>query len=443
MLSKDMLEHKLTNLINNNPLLIKLIDLLKDFSKIYLVGGIIRDIALEKKALDIDLCTSLNINEVSKILEKSFKIIDTGIKHGTITAIFDHVHAEITEFRGEKNSLESDLSLRDFTINAIAFDIVEKKLIDPFNGLDDLKNNILRCTIDPNIVFNDDPLRMVRAFRFSYAENRKLDENIIKALKTNFDKIKTVSIERIKDELSKILVLENPSLVFKKLVEFNFLDTLFPEITPMVNCAQNKYHVHDVFNHTLDVLENTPPILETRLAALLHDIGKPHTISVDSDGERHFYGHEKESVKIAKKFLERLCFPNKTINTVLNVVNLHMRDLEAKGAGIRRLIRELGDDFNVWLILVKADRPPKMPKSEFEKRLNNFLKNYNFEIEEQKRKDFFKLKITGEDIMKILNLKPSKEVGEIKNMLQELIIEDPSKNDREFLINYIKETFIN
>ena len=175
MLSKDMLEHKLTNLINNNPLLIKLIDLLKDFSKIYLVGGIIRDIALEKKALDIDLCTSLNINEVSKILEKSFKIIDTGIKHGTITAIFDHVHAEITEFRGEKNSLESDLSLRDFTINAIAFDIVEKKLIDPFNGLDDLKNNILRCTIDPNIVFNDDPLRMVRAFRFSYAENRNLD----------------------------------------------------------------------------------------------------------------------------------------------------------------------------------------------------------------------------------------------------------------------------
>ena len=442
MLSKDKLEHKLTNFVNNNPLLIKLIDLLKDSSKIYLVGGIIRDIALGKKALDIDLCTSLNINEVSKILEKSFKIIDTGIKHGTITAIFDHVHAEITEFRGEKNSLESDLSLRDFTINAIAFDIIGKKLIDPFNGLDDLKNNILRCPIDPNIVFNDDPLRMVRTFRFSYAQNRKLDENIIKALKANFDKIKTVSIERIKDELSKILVLENPSLVFKKLVEFNFLDTLFPEITPMVNCTQNKYHVHDVFNHTLDVLENTPPILEARLAALLHDIGKPHTISVDSDGERHFYGHEKVSVKIAKKFLERLCFPNKTINTVLNIVNLHMRDLEAKGAGIRRLIRELGDDFNVWLMLVKADRPPKMPKEEFEIRLNNFLSNYNFEIEEQKRKDFFKLKISGEDIMQILNLSPSKKIGEIKNKLQELIIEDPSKNDREFLINYIKETFI-
>ena len=442
MLTKEALEHKLLNLVNENPLLKELIILLKNSSKIYLVGGIIRDIALGKEALDIDICTSLNINEVSKILKKSFKVIDTGIKHGTITAIYDHIHAEITEFRGEKDSLESDLSLRDFTINAISFDIVEKKLIDPFNGLEDLENNILRCPIAPNIVFNDDPLRMIRAFRFSYAQNRKLDENIIKALKTDFDKIKSVSIERIKDELSKILVLENPSLVFKKLVEFEFLDTLFPEISPMVNCKQNKYHVHDVFNHTLDVLEGTPPILEARLAALLHDIGKPHTITVDSEGERHFYGHEKESVKIAKKFLERLCFPNKTINTVLNVINLHMRDLEAKGAGIRRLIKELGEDFNVWLMLIKADKPPKMPEEEFEARLNNFLNNYNFEIEEQKRKDFFKLKISGEDIMEILKLSPSKEVGEIKHKLEELIIEDPSKNNRDFLINYIKEAFI-
>lgn len=440
MLETNELEHKLINFTSNNSLLKELIKLLKGYTKVYLVGGIIRDIALEKEALDIDLCTSLNINEVSKILAKSCKVIDTGIKHGTITVIFDHIHAEITEFRGEKDSLESDLSLRDFTINAMSFDIIENKLIDPFNGFNDLKNNILRCPIDPNIVFNDDPLRMIRAFRFSYAQNRKLDENIIKALKTNFDKIKTVSIERIKDELSKILVLENPSLVFKKLVEFNFLDTLFPEITPMVNCTQNKYHVHDVFNHTLDVLEETPPILEARLAALLHDIGKPHTISVDENNERHFYGHEKVSVKIAKDILERLCFPNKTIQVVTNVINLHMRDLEAKGAGIRRLIRELGDDFNVWLMLVKADRPPKMPKEEFEERLNNFLKNYNFEIEEQKRKDFFKLKISGEDIMQILNLPPSKEVGKIKHKLEELIIEEPSKNDREFLITYLKNT---
>lgn len=439
MLTTINLQKTLINIANNSKLVEKIKNLLQDFSKIYLVGGIIRDIALEKEALDIDICTSLNINKVSEILGPHLKIIDTGKRHGTISAFLDTEHVEITEFRGKQDSLVSDLELRDFTINAIAFDLINNEIIDPFNGLDDLKNNILRCPIDPNKVFLDDPLRILRAFRFSYAQDRIPDNNLEKALKTNFDKLKSISIERIRDELSKILLSNNPVLALKKIEEFGGLKILFPELSPMVNCKQNKYHIHDVFNHTLDVLKNTPPVLEARLAALLHDVGKPFTVSTDELGERHFYGHEKESVRIAKDFLERLCFSKKIINTVTTVINLHMRSLEAGGSGIRRLIKDLNGTFNIWLMLIKADKPPKMDEIEFKQRLDKFLENYNAEITAQEKRDFLKLKISGEDIMNCLNLQPSKKVGEIKNKLEELITDDPSKNTKEFLLEYLKK----
>ncbi|MGI6680792.1 MAG: CCA tRNA nucleotidyltransferase [Bdellovibrionota bacterium] len=438
MLKENVLKQKLTKLVKEHTLLLEIIVKLKDFSEIYLVGGVIRDIALKNKVKDIDLCTSLNIKEVSRILEKTLKVIDTGKRHGTISVYLENQKVEITEFRGKENTLLEDLRLRDFSINAIAFDVINNEIIDPFFGLNALKNNVLECPCDAKKIFLDDPLRILRMFRFSYAQNREPAKNLIDAAKENFESIKGVSIERIKDELSNILISENPKNAFKKLVEFNFLNELFPELTPMVNCKQNKYHIENVFDHTLNVVNNTPPILEVRLAALLHDTGKPHTVSIDEQGERHFYGHEKVSTKIAKIFLERLCFPKKTIDTVLTVVNLHMRSLDAGDAGIRRLIRDLKGNFNSWLMLIKADKPPTMDNKKFNERLDNFLLRYNAEIEAQKNRDFFKLAISGNDIMDVLALPRSKKIGEIKNKLLELIIEDPSKNEKEFLIKYLK-----
>ncbi len=439
MISKNELDNKLNTLIDKTLLVQKIYNTLKDNCDVFLVGGVVRDIASKKEVKDIDICIPIDIETATKYLKKSFKVIETGKKHGTVTVFDKNLSIEITEFRGEKNNLTSDLSLRDFTINAVAYSVKERKIFDPFNGLNDLENNILKCPINPDKVFLDDPLRMLRMFRFSYAENRTPENNLIISAKKNIEKIRSVSIERIKDELSNILISPAPSLALEKLDEFGFLGTLFPELSKMKGCTQNKYHKADVFFHTLDVISNTPPILEVRLAALLHDVGKPKCISIDENNERHFYGHEKISVQIAKKFLERLCFPKKIQATVLNAVSLHMRSLEAGPSGIRRLIKDIGNNFDIWFSLIKADKPPMMSDMDFKKKLENFLINYKKEIELKEKEDFLKLKVSGEDVMKIFNLPEGKEVGKIKKKLEEIVLEDPSKNTKEFLFDFLRK----
>ncbi len=438
MISNKQLTQRLNNLIDSTNLIKKISTILDTHCDVFLVGGIIRDLALEKEANDIDVCISIDINIATRLLKQSLKVIETGKKHGTITVLDNNLSIEITEFRGEKEDLISDLSLRDFTINAIAFSIKERKIFDPFLGLNDLKNNILRCPINPDKVFTDDPLRLLRMFRFSYAEGRTPENKLIQSIIKNFEKIKLVSIERIKDELSNILTSPAPSLALEKLDEFKIFNILFPELSKMKGCTQNKYHKADVFFHTLDVVSKTPPILESRLAAFLHDVGKPECISIDENNERHFYGHEKISVKIAQTFLERLCFPKKVQQKVLNAISLHMRSLESGPSGIRRLIRDLGDNFNIWFSLIKADKPPMMSNDEFEERLKKFLENYQNEIDKKEKEDFFKLKISGDDIMELLNIPPGKELGKIKKELEELVLEDPKKNTKEWLIEFLK-----
>ncbi len=424
----------------------KLLRVLNQGSRAYLVGGVVRDSILGKPINDIDLACILKPQSISELLEgQGFRVVPTGIEHGTILAVVDEEPIEITTFRAASarhdtkysQTIEEDLGGRDFTINAIAIDTVTQALIDPFSGQHDLQAQIVRAVGDPEARFSEDPLRILRAIRFGPATNWAIEPLTAEAIRSCGQLLGSVSVERIREELSKILLSPNPAAGIRAINHYGLLVYTVPELEPTIGCEQNKWHIHDVFEHTLAVIERTPPELLMRLAALFHDIGKPHTISVGPDGERHFYHHEHVGTDICKSAMHRLKYSNDLIESTTMLVQYHMRPLKCSDAAIRRLMRDLGPLLGDWRRFKWADKSPTMPQDEFDEEATDFDSKLNLELSRQDYEARTKLSINGNDIISAFGLKPGPKLGNILNQLKELILDSPELNTRESLLKIV------
>jgi len=413
---------------------------------IFLVGGTVRDAFFENSKTDLDVATNLSAAEVSNLCaKKNLKVIDTGIQHGTVLVVINETHIEVTTFRVPSDrdtqvnatSIQTDLSGRDFTVNALAFCLQTNNLIDPFGGVADLQAMTLRAVGDANLRFCEDPLRILRMIRFGPAEGRSIEQTTLAAARQNIDQLGRVSVERIREELERIITSPCPAAGIITLKDIGGLPWTIPELIPAIGFEQNRYHIHDVFDHTMAVLDRAPadPIL--RWAALFHDIGKPHTLSTDESGERHFYLHEIESTKISWERMEKLRFSHDEMKRISSVVRHHMRPMNCGPAGVRRLIRDLGDNLRLWRAFKDADSSPTISSSEVAKTADYFDNMLNAELRKMATPSYGRLAVNGEDL-KAIGIKSGPGMGKILKQLEEIIIEDPSKNSKEILLKIVR-----
>ncbi len=422
-------------------------------SKCYIVGGMVRNALLNIEKGDIDLTCKLSPEDMLERLS-DFRVIPTGLQHQTITVVNnieesdDKENIEITSFRtlgmspegGLKlgESIEEDLSCRDFNINAIAYDIKNNRIIDPYNGLKDLENKVIQAVQDPKTRFSEDPLRIMRMLRFSSELDFEIESSTLGAAKDLYLELKKCSIERIREEFSKLLIGKNPSRAIALMQEIGIMDLFIPEFSTCYSFEQNKYHHKDVFFHTLDVIENIEPKLLLRLSAFFHDIGKPPSLSVDEQGERHFYKHEHIGADMTKEIMKRLKYPNKLTKEVAILVHTHMRPTQAGKPGLRRILRDTEPVFSEWRKLKEAD---SLAVRDDVEELNKELQEFDIAIEEVKNESFespfANLAINGDDLIE-LGLEPSIQFKEILSELQEDVLDNPELNNKAELIKRAK-----
>ena len=411
-------------------------------AQLFLVGGTVRDAFYGRAQSDLDLASNLSAAEMKQRCEKhGIRTVDTGIQHGTVLAVIDNTHIEVTTFRvpSEREShtpardIGTDLSGRDFTINAIAFDIAQRTLLDPLDGVNDLKAGVLRAVGDAAARLSEDPLRILRMVRFGPAQGRTVAPETLAAATHLAGNLSRVSAERIRVELQLIFMSSHPAQGLRCIHEIGALPYTIPELIPAVGFEQNKFHMHDVFEHTLWVLDRAAPDPILRWAAVFHDVGKPHTLSVDAAGNRHFYLHEIESEKLARARMQALRFSRDDTNSIASIVRHHMRPLDCGAPGVRRLIRDLGDDLVRWRSFKEADAPPLVPEAEFRVTAQGFDALLKAETDRRAGPAYGKLAVTGADLM-TLGVKPGPKMGALLKELEELVLDDPTLNDREKLL---------
>ena len=413
----------------------------------YIVGGCLRDILLGRKSQDIDITTDALPNEIIDVFKYSYKVIETGVKYGTVTVIIEASPIEITTFRSEQDyvdgrrpekvsfekDIKADLSRRDFTVNAMAYNDKDG-LIDLFDAKRDLEDKIIRCVGNPRQRFKEDKLRMLRAVRFGTTLDFKIEDETFKALKEYSQYLNEISIERINAELSKMLLVQKPSKAMLLLKKTGLLKNILPVIDDMYGFSQqNPYHEKDLFFHTMDVLDSVRDDLVLRLAALFHDSGKLYTKTVDENNIGHFYGHSELSFDIARDNLKRLRYSNNTIELVALLCKKHMIDTRnITKKGIRKLISLFGKENIYYLIeLQRADSASTTLGGD------DTLKNKVDEVLAEE--DIFSLKdmdIDGNDVRN-LGYK-GKEIGDILKYLFDKVMENPKINEKTILLEIIK-----
>lgn len=420
--------------------------------KAYIVGGCVRDSLLGKSPKDWDITTSALPHQIMKLFNKT---IPTGLKHGTVTVVINNEHFEVTTFRIEStysdnrhpdqvfftSNIEEDLSRRDFTINAMAYNKSES-LVDIFHGQKDLNTKIIRCVGNPSERFNEDALRMIRAIRFSTQLSFHLDEATTSSIILNNSLIKNISMERIRDELCKILMCSEPSIGIRLLQHTRLLKYILPELNKCVGFQQHNPHHHlDVFEHTMLVLDTAPEDLIIRLAALFHDVAKPKCFTMDENGNGHFYMHEVESSIDAEKILKRLRFDNNTIKRVCILIKEHMQGNNSlKISSIKRLIARVGtENLNSLFELKIADIKAHMPPHTFDIVYELREKAAKI-ISEQQPLNIKDLAIDGTDLINI-GIPKGKTIGIILNNLLDAVIENPHLNNRSILLNQALNTY--
>lgn len=411
----------------------------------YLVGGFVRDRIMGRASSDVDIATKARPNQIEEVF-KDFKIIDVGKKFGTIRVIGHGQEYEITTFRKDfsykdkrrpgqvvfANNIESDLQRRDFTINAMA--IRNNELIDPFGGQNDIKEKIIRAVGNPHERISEDYLRALRAVRFAANLGFDIEMNLQEAIRKNYKNLAYISVERQVAELDKILIGPDPARGIRLLDKLGLLEEIFPEVKEMVGFNQHSpHHYLDCFDHSLKVLEGTPPDLVTRLGALFHDTGKPATFFLDEEGNGRFFGHQKISQEIAEKRLKYLKYPKKTIEDVGILIGRHMDSSNPyTEKSVARLLRRIGEDNLRRLFdLQEADILATVHED-----ISNIEKGRILlkEILERKpvlsRKD---LAINGKDLIG-LGFEQGPLLGEILKEIERRVFEENLKNDRETLL---------
>ena len=462
IIKKYYQENNLEKIFTNIPAPIKEIARILNTEgfQCFLVGGAVRDSIMGFAPKEYDIATNAKPEDVQRIFKYT---IPTGIKHGTILVILDDMHVEITTFRSDGNysdgrhpdkveytaSIEDDLPRRDLTINAMAYNISDGNLIDMFDGMKDIKNKIIRSVGNPYERFTEDGLRIMRAIRFATRLNFNIEKETFDAICHSTGMLTSIAYERIREEFNGILISDNPFRGIELLRKTGILALIMPELMQGFGVAQNRFHKYDVYYHILHTIQAVEPLeteeltLLVRLAALFHDIAKPMVQKkVSKQEEPVYYNHEVVGANVAKKVMRRLKYSNAEIDFVTLLVRQHMfyyQDEWTDGA-VRRFMKAVGiENIKPLLKLREADRLGSGNRKDKEsKAIPKLLARIDKIIEEENAITVKDLKINGNDLMKEFNLKPGPIVGKILNYLLDLILDEPSLNDKEKLMEKTK-----
>jgi tRNA nucleotidyltransferase (CCA-adding enzyme) len=424
--------------------------------KAYFVGGCVRDLMLKKKPLEWDITTDAAPIATQKLFKK---VVPTGIEFGTVTVVHDDGSYEVTAFRADEKysdgrhpdkvtftkSLEDDLSRRDFTVNAMAYDPFSKEFVDRFDGKGDIKRKLIKAVGDPEDRFNEDGLRPVRACRFAAKLDFKIEGKTLDAIGRTLNKVKMVAPERIHDELVKMLDADKPSIGIEYMRGSGLLKAIMPELDACFGVDQPKpFHKYDVYRHSLytcDALSNGS--YQLRLAGLLHDIAKPQCkeLRPGTKSGMTFYAHDEHGVKKAREIMTRMRFSNADIDYVENLIKNHMFNYTSdwSDSAVRRFMIRVGVGNLEDLFALRVADLKAMDREIIQNNLPELKKRIARVIEEDNALNVKSLKIDGEDVMKALNIGPGPKVGEVLNELLERVLEDPTLNERDELLDMIRK----
>lgn len=420
----------------------------------YIVGGCVRDKLLGFEAHDYDITTSAKPDEIKKVF-KDFKTILIGEEFGTVGVLINKILYEVTTFRIDgkylnyrkpenvtfSKNLTEDLKRRDFTINAMAMDF-KGELYDPFGGKKDLDDKVLRAVGNPLERIREDAIRILRAIRFAGRLDFYIEDELFDSISFERKLLKKISPERIFDEFSKMITSDRPSYYLLLMEDTGILDVIFPELKRTVGFSQfSPYHDKTLFDHLICVMDEVKPDLSLRLAALFHDVSKVDTLSIGEDGRGHFYGHEILGADLVSEILKRYRVSNKIIDKVKILILDHMKvHSEMSDKALRRQIKRVGREnvMDLYDLLIADCKCTKIDRDA------SFIINRKNRVKvllnekEMKTEKF--LEINGNDI-KSLGFKEGKIIGKILKELEDLVLDDPEKNNRDFLIKYIDKNY--
>ncbi|MFD9716604.1 CCA tRNA nucleotidyltransferase [Streptomyces sp. NPDC059076] len=462
----NQVQHRaVTQLLRVAPVADDLARLFRDAGfSLALVGGSVRDALLGRLGNDLDFTTDARPEDVLKIIRPwADSVWDVGIAFGTVGAQKDGYQIEVTTYRSEAydrtsrkpevsygESIEEDLVRRDFTVNAMAVALPEKEFIDPHGGLEDLAARVLRTPGTPEDSFSDDPLRMMRAARFAAQLDFEVAPDVVSAMKDMSDRLEIVSAERVRDELNKLVLSAHPRKGLALLVDSGLADRMLPEL-PALRLESDEHHRHkDVYEHSLTVLEQAidlekdGPDLVLRLAALLHDIGKPRTRRFEEDGRVSFHHHEVVGAKMTKKRMTALKYSNEMVRDVSRLVELHLR-FHGYGAGewtdsaVRRYVRDAGPQLARLHKLTRSDCTTRNKrKASALSRTYDGLEERIAQLQEQEELDAIRPDLNGNQIQEILGVGPGPVIGRAYSFLLELRLEN-GPMDQEAAVAALKE----
>lgn len=417
-----------------------------------MVGGCVRDSVLGRKPHDYDICTSATPDEILKVFPNE-EIIPTGLQHGTVTILINKEPFEVTTYRIDgdysdnrrpdnvtftKNLVE-DLRRRDFTINAMAYN-PRIGLIDPFNGLEDIKEEKIRCVGSAKDRFGEDTLRILRAIRFAPQFGFVIEPDTDWEIHQQHKKLENISVERINSEFCKIV--SSDSFCVQLLLYKDVFSLFIPELKSMFDFQQNNpYHAYDVFGHTVHAIKQcNSDDLVVKLAVFFHDFGKPHSYQDGEDGIRHFKGHGKVSAEITDSIMKRLRFDNETRNNVVELVYYHDATFEVGNKYVKRWLNKIGEkQFRRLLEIRKADIKGQKPDYE-ESRIEKVNNIENILVEILSEKSCFSLKdlaVNGNDVKEVMKLKESKDIGYWLNEILKRVIDGELENNRDDLVYWM------
>jgi tRNA nucleotidyltransferase (CCA-adding enzyme) len=421
--------------------------------KAWVVGGCLRDTLLGRAAKDWDLATSAMPQDLMRLFKR---VVPTGLAHGTVTVLWDDVPYELTTLRGEGaysdsrrpdevffvKDIEEDLARRDFTVNAMAYDPLADRLIDPFGGIADLERQVLRTVGLARDRFSEDGLRVLRAARFVATLGFVLEDATAAAIPQALSAFEKVSKERVRDEWLRTMQAPQPSRAFEVMRDTGLLGVSCPELMEQVGCEQNSYHAFDVWKHSMACLDASPPEPLQRMAALLHDLGKPRTRELSEKTRDYtFYGHEVVGADLADAWLRKYRFSNDERSRIVHLVRHHLicYSSEWTDAAVRRFVRRIGPEHvRELLVLGRADalakgRPVQLELAaldELEARIAQSSQGAAFGTKD--------LAISGHDVMQKLDAPPGRVVGQVLERLLERVLDDPSLNERAALLALVE-----